>query len=404
MKKNIGKSILSILLCGLCSLSFAAGDEKEESSIFDNMKAKIYWKIGSAGVVEDNVSVGNDVSFGGMYAQIYADVSSDAFHVGAKAKMRVKSAECFDDLAVYSAWEKAFLGISLPVFRPIWVYGGHGYVFVIPGSFFTILDDYADGPRYGKDGLGFQFRSGFATFGASFNIPYAASSSSAANLHDKLQIGTGASFNFASFGVPLQLGSSLIYNNAKNTETINKTTDYGHLLRDERDYTASFFVQYKLGALATLSGGYTINGTALTTSSSFKHVENYNTSELSHSHILTFISRWKIKSGSFLNLSVEEEAEGAKSFDGEYYSAYGALRFKQNIAGILNAYPQIMYYSIFNRDDASKDRNSLVIYPRFTLEKGRHYFVAGFQLEHREVAEDSYNWIWSIPFYYKFTL
>ncbi|MBR6914118.1 MAG: hypothetical protein IKN34_10030, partial [Treponema sp.] len=123
MKKNIGKSILSILLCGLCSLSFAAGDEKEESSIFDNMKAKIYWKIGSAGVVEDNVSVGNDVSFGGMYAQIYADVSSDAFHVGAKAKMRVKSAECFDDLAVYSAWEKAFLGISLPVFRPIWVYG-----------------------------------------------------------------------------------------------------------------------------------------------------------------------------------------------------------------------------------------------------------------------------------------
>ena len=99
------------------------------------MKAKIYWKIGSAGVVEDNVSVGNDVSFGGMYAQIYADVSSDAFHVGAKAKMRVKSAECFDDLAVYSAWEKAFLGISLPVFRPVWVYGGHGYVFVIPGSF-----------------------------------------------------------------------------------------------------------------------------------------------------------------------------------------------------------------------------------------------------------------------------
>jgi len=379
--------------------------KESESSIFDNLKADIYFKIGSAGLVEDDVSAGNDASFGGMYIQPYANIVSDSFHVGAKAKIRLTSADCWDDLATYGAWEKAFVGVSLPVFKPLWGYGGHGYTFVLPGSFFTILDDYASGARYGKDGVGLQFKGGFVTAGVNFNSPYASSSSGAADLEDKLQIGSGISFNFKEFDIPLQLGASVIYDNAKNSETLaDKSVDYGKLFQDERDYTASFFAQFKPSAAVSLSGGYTINGVAMTTSSSFKHVSNYSTADLKSSHILTLITRWRIKGGDWLNLSIEQEAEGAKSFDNGYYSAYGALRFKQKIAGILNAYPQIMYYSIFNREDASTDRNSLVVYPRFSLEKGRHYFVAGFELEHREMEENLYHWIWSVPFYYKFTL
>ncbi len=400
MKKTVITSIvLSFLALGL-------GAEETETSIFDNIKADIYWKVGSSGIVENNVTEGNDASFGGMYAQINGNVVTDFFHVGAKAKMRLSSAECWDDLATYSSWDKAFLGISLPIYRPLWIYGGHGFVFTTPGSFFTILDDYGSGSRWGKDGLGFQVRGGFVTFGSSLTVPYSSSSSSAPKLKEKLQIGSGVNFDFNEFGLPLNAGISLIYNNAKNYDydSATKTYDYGRLFRDERDYTAAFFAQFKPSRTFSIGGGYTINGNPVNTSSSFKHVANYNTADLAYSHVLTLISRVKIQSGEWLNLSVEAEGEGAKSFDNDYYSAYGALRFKQNIAGILNAYPQIMYYSIFNRENASYDRDSLVIYPRLSLEKGRHYFVAGFQAEHREVSENSYDWIWSIPFYYKFKL
>ncbi len=399
MKKTL---ITSIFLSFLAMALFA---KESESSILDNLKADIYFKIGSAGLVEDDVSAGNDASFGGMYIQPYASLVSDSFHVGAKAKLRLTSADCWDDLATYGAWEKAFVGVSLPVFKPLWAYGGHGYTFVLPGSFFTILDDYAAGTRYGKDGVGLQYKGGFVTAGVNFTSPYASSSSGAADLEDKLQIGSGISLNFKEFDIPLQLGASVIYDNSKNSETLaDKSVDYGKLLRDERDYTASFFAQFKPSAAVSLSGGYTINGVAMTTSSSFKHVSNYNTADLKNSHILTLITRWRIRNGGWLNLSIEQEAEGAKSFDNGYYSAYGALRLKQRISGPLSLYPQVMYYSIFNREDASKDRNSLVVYPRFTLEKGRHYFVAGFELEHREMEENLYHWIWSVPFYYKFTL
>lgn len=421
MKKTF---ITSVFMSFLAMALFA---KESESSILDNLKADIYFKIGSAELVVDDVSAGNDASFGGMYIQPYANIVSDSFHVGAKAKLRLTSADCWDELATYGAWEKAFVGVSLPVFKPLWAYGGHGYTFVLPGSFFTILDDYASGARYGKDGVGLQYKGGFVTAGVNFNSPYASSSSGAADLEDKLQIGSGISFNFKEFDIPLQLGASVIYDNAKNYEKTTEKTlsskkyetedgskvkiyestdvyDYGKLFQDERDYTASFFAQFKPSAAVSLSGGYTINGVAMTTSSSFKHVSNYSTSDLKNSHIITLITRWRIRNGGWLNLSIEQEAEGAKSFDNGYYSAYGALRFKQKIAGILNAYPQVMYYSIFNREDASKDRNSLVVYPRFSLEKGRHYFVAGFELEHREMEENLYHWIWSVPFYYKFTL
>ena len=419
------KTLITSIFVSCLAMSLSA--KESESSIFDNLKADIYFKIGSAGLVEDDVSAGNDASFGGMYIQPYANIVSDSFHVGAKAKIRLTSAECWDELATYGAWEKAFVGVSLPVFKPLWGYGGHGYTFVLPGSFFTILDDYAAGTRYGKDGVGLQYKGGFVTAGVNFNSPYASSSSGAADLEDKLQIGSGISFNFKEFGIPLQLGASVIYDNAKNYEKTTEKTlsskkyetedgskvkiyestdvyDYGKLFQDERDYTASFFAQFKPSAAVSLSGGYTINGVAMTTSSSFKHVSNYNTADLKNSHILTLITRWRIKNGDWLNLSIEQEAEGAKSFDNDYYSAYGALRLKQRISGPLSLYPQVMYYSIFNREDASKDRNSLVVYPRFSLEKGRHYFVVGFELEHREMEENLYHWIWSVPFYYKFTL
>ncbi|MBR1615776.1 MAG: hypothetical protein IJ673_09905, partial [Treponema sp.] len=346
MKKTL---ITSIFLSLLAMALFA---KESESSILDNLKADIYFKIGSAGLVEDDVSAGNDASFGGMYIQPYANIVSDSFHVGAKAKLRLSgtktkirraSVDCWDDLATYGAWEKAFLGISMPFFKPLWGYGGHGYTFVLPGSFFTILDDYAAGTRYGKDGVGLQYKGGFVTAGVNFNSPYASSSSGAADLEDKLQIGSGISFNFKEFDIPLQLGASVIYDNAKNSETLaDKSVDYGNLFQDERDYTASFFVQFKPGAAVSLSGGYTINGVAMTTSSSFKHVSNYSTSDLKNSHIITLITRWRIRNGEWLNLSIEQEAEGAKSFDNGYYSAYGALRLKQRISGPLSLYPQVM--------------------------------------------------------------
>lgn len=422
MKKIIlSKKVASILLAASCSFGIFARPSSENSNLFENAKSEIYVRSGSAGIFKHNLTE-KDISFGGVYSQFYGSISTNSFEVTAKAKMKLSSAESWDELQTSAEFSKGYAAFALPVFNSLWFYGGKGFVFVNPGAFFSIMEDYTDGSRYAKDGLGAIYKSDFISGGISFYT-----TTDKYTVKDKLQLGAGISFDFKKFDLPLQAGVNLIYNNGKNYEThtekklsskpveledgtkakiYESTTvyDYGNLFSDIRDYTSSINALYKPNKNITVSAGYAINATPMTTSVSFKRVENYKTPALNHSHILSLVSKWKIKSGDWLNLTIDEEMEGAKAFDEDIYSFYGALRFKQNIHGILNFYPSILYHTIFDRNNASYDRNSLTIYPRFTLEKGKHYFIIGTQFEHREVKENEYNWIWSIPFYYKFTL
>ncbi len=389
------------------------------SSAF-SVKSDFYVRTGSSGIVQDNISE-DDWSFGGLYSTWNGSVTLPELYnakVVAKVKLKLSSSDTFDDMATSASWEKAWISFSLPVFQPIQLYGGKGFALVQPGSFFSLLEEYSDGSRWGKDGFGLTVGNDFFTYGLSFTI----NSTSSADLKDNLQLGSGLTLDFEKYQIPVKAGLSLIYDNGKNYDSRSEQTlstktytaedgsqvriyetttvyDYGNLFTDERDYTPSIFIQANPMKGFTVSSGYSLNASALTTSSTFKRVANYKTPDLYHSHLLTLISKLK-----FQGLAFEEEAEWAKSFDGDYYSIYGGLRSKIHLGGIFYGYPAVQYYKIFNGSDSSVSRDSLVLYPRLILEKGSHYFVIGTSFEHREVKENSYQWNFKLPLYYKLTL
>ena len=396
--------------------------ESSLPAFFEGLKSDIFVRAGSSGIFTDDVTAGNDFQFGGMYATFVGNVSSDYFQVYAKSKVKLSSADKIDDLSTSASWEKAYLALSMPFFRPLWLYGGKGFALATPGAYLSVADDYSDGTRWGKDGVALLLRAGLAEFGAGFY-----STSTSYKLKEKLQLGSGLNLDFKKFDVPLKIGFSAAYNNGKHYETTSEKTlstkkyeteggektkiyetqtvyDYGSLFIDERDWTGAVSVQARKGFLTSLTLGYAINAAPMTASSAYRRVENYSEKSLQSSHVLTLSSRWKIRSGDFWNVGVEQEAEWAKAFDTDFGSLYAALRLKQKVAGILHAYPGAMFYSIYDRADSGGDRTSLVLYPRLTLEGGAHYFVAGVQIERREMAADEFHWRVSVPFYYKFSL
>ena len=72
---------------------------------------------------------------------------------------------------------------------------------------------------------------------------------------------------------------------------------------------------------------------------------SFCTSDLKNSHILTLITRWRIRNGGWLNLSIEQEAEGAKSFDNGYYSAFYDVYLNGEKVYLYHEYYQYTYKS-----------------------------------------------------------
>ena len=401
MKKSVFYSVFcAIFLCGAQSFS---------------QKTEIYVRTGSTGFIERNVSTA-DSKFGGAYALFGASTSADFFRFAVKAKMKLGETNDIQSLSNSASWEKAWGAISLPIFPKMWIYGGHGFVLALPGSFYTITDsDYADGARWGKDGLALRFEGDFIQAGASFSF------GTSSVLKEKLSLGAGINADFSIFGVPLLAGIGATYNNAKNFDTpketnlvektaeddskvkIKETTtvyDYGSLFCDERDYTMSIFAQIKPSPAFSASAGYALNAVSMVNNSTYKRVEEIGneTSALNHSHIGSLNAKAKISS-----TTLEANSEFARAFDGDLWSIFVAVRAKKQIAQTSNwkffAYPDARIFKI-----GGEGKMSMVLRPCATIEKRGHYFKFGAEIERREMKGNEVNWIWSIPAYYKFSL
>ena len=182
-----------------------------------------------------------------------------------------------------------------------------------------------------------------------------------------------------------------------------KNSNDGKSSVSERDWTAATFACYKPGKALALTAGYCINGSPVPINTTYGFVEYYsksaNSGSLSHCHVLTINSQWKAGP-----LTVEQEAEGARSFDDGYYSGYCTLRLKAPLGRAVTLAPSLQYFSVWKDGQAQMNRDCLVLYPRLYVTKGKHQFSLGGKFEHREMTADCYHWIFKLPAYYRYTL
>lgn len=353
-----------------------------------------YIRVGSStGIFQHDVTesdakfLGNNIIFNNV-------LTFPDFVVGAQAKIKLPTstvtggADTYRQVGASASWEKAYMGMNLPVYKPLRVWLGHAIPLYLPGSYLTQLDIVSAGARWAKDGVAAQYRGDVVSFGASVTA-----TTTAYAFFDDFQAGSAVQCNLNEYDIPLNVGVSL---NFKNSYDDEKSVS-------ARDWTSAIFAQYKPDKMLTLTAGYCINGAPVPTNATFKYVELYNTKknapELQHSHVLTFNAVMHVGI-----VTVDEELEGAKSFDGGYYTLYTTLRASFPVAKWLKLQPTVQYFAVRKDADSTLDRDSLTLFPRIVLEKSHHQLMFGTKIEHRQMTADDYHWILKFPAYYRYTL
>ena len=360
-----------------------------------------YVRVGSStGIFQHDVTdsdakfLGNNIIFNNI-------LTFPEFVVGAQAKVKIPTstvtggADTYKEVGASASWEKAYMGWNLPFYRPLRLWMGHAIPLYLPGSYLTQLDIISAGARWAKDGVALQYRGDIISGGVSVTA-----STTAYAFFDDFQAGSNLQCNLKAYDIPLQIGATLSFKNSYDDE---RSVSW-------RDWTSAIFAQYKpkfasdsvLKSL-TLTAGYCINGAPVPTNATFKYVELYNTKknapELQHSHVVTVNTTIKIS-----RITVDEEAEVAKSFDGGYYSLYSTVRVSVPVADWLKLQPTVQYFAVTNGNDSTRNRDSLTLFPRIVLENGPHQLMLGTKIEHRQMDADNYHWILKFPAYYRYTL
>lgn len=354
-------------------------------------KISAYVRAGSStGLFAHDVSE-NDACFSGANVVFNASATASDYVFACQAKVKLSSCDTYKEAYTSSSWEKAYLGINLPCYSALRLWGGHALPLYLQGSYLTQLDVVSSGARWLKDGIGLQYRSDLVSLG----VGITSDTTTRQYLYKGFKAASGLQLNFARYDIPLQIGATLLFDNYDAA-----AEDFAV---EARDWTSAAFAQYKPAKWATLTAGYCINGAPVTTNTTFLFVEYYsksaNSEQLQHSHVVTLNSTWKLPL-----VTIEEEAEGAKSFDENFYSLYSTLRLKIPVGSYVTWLPAVQYFAVCKRDNADCNRESLVLYPRVQFESGRHLFSLGAKIEHRELESDSYHWIIKIPASYKYTL
>lgn len=355
---------------------------------------RAYVRVGSGtGIFRHDVTA-DDASFLGNNIVCNNVVTFPDFVLGAQVKLKIPvkttadGADTYKEVGVSASWEKVYLGWNLPFCKRVRLWLGHGMPLYLPGSYLSQLDIVSAGARWVKDGIAVQYRGDLVSFGAGLTA-----GTTAYAFSDDLQAGSAAQVNLNGYGIPLEAGVSL---------TVKNSYD-GSSSFSARDLTGAVFAHYKPDNMFALTAGYCINGAPVPTNTTFKYVERYGSKdspdELRHCHVLTCnaLLRWG-------NVTVDEAMEGAKSFDGGYYSFYTTVRVSVPVADWLSVQPAVWYFAVRNDGNGSLDRDSLTLFPRVVLKKGPHQLMLGTKIERRQLTSDDYHWIFQFPAYYRYTL
>lgn len=371
--KNNAVRFLFTVVISFCVSSYASAQ-----------KASVYIRAGSTGIVRQQPGE-DDIKFGGAYLLFNGTVTDPHYVVCAQTRFKLTESSSWSELGTKSVWEKAYVGFDIPVYQQLRLYGGKSMPLYLTGAFMPQLEDYISGARWEKDGIAFTVTKDMFLFGAGLT-----SSTTQILFKDGIQCAAAIQTNWSKKNIPLAAGITLDYNSAGDGDANSNGV---------KDWTSALVLQYEFVPGLTMSAGYTFNGDAVTADSSYQYVANYKTAQLQHMHTASLISSLKTDT-----IQLEEETEYGISFDDSYTSLYGALRIQFPLAGIVSAKPAVQYFAVWNGNDSSASRDSLVLYPRLVLSKGKHYVSLGAQIEYREIADDTRKWGWDLPFYYKYTL
>lgn len=348
-------------------------------------KASVYVRAGSTGIAKHEPGGINDVLFGGAYLLFNGTVTAEHYIVCAQTRFKLTEASSWSQAGTKSVWEKAYVAFDIPVCQQIRIYGGKSMPLYLTGAFMPQLENYVSGARWGKDGIAFTVTKDMFSFGAGLT-----SSTTQINFKDGVQSAAALQTNWNKKDILISAGITLDYNSAGDGDADSNGV---------KDWTSAFVLQYEVTPGLTMSAGYTFNGDAVTADSSYQYVANYNTVQLLHMHAASLVSTLKTDT-----ILLEEETEYGVSFDDSYTSLYGALRIQFPITDIVSAKPAFQYFAVWNRNDSCASRDSIVLYPRLVLSKGKNDVSLGAQFEYREIADDTRKWGWELPFYYKYTL
>lgn len=355
---------------------------------------RAYVRVGSGtGIFQHDVTA-DDASFLGNNIIFNNVLTFPDFVVGAEAKLKIpvktttEGADTYKEVGASASWEKVYMGWNLPFYKPLRLWLGHGMPLYLPGSYLSQLEIISAGARWAKDGVAVQYRGEVLSFGASLTA-----GTTAYAFYDDIQAGSAVQANLRAFGIPLDAGVSL---NVKNSYD-------GKRSFSARDVTSALFAQYKPDSSLAVTAGYCINGAPVPTNTTFKFVEKYggkgSPDALQHCHVLTFNSLVRLG-----GVTVDEAMEGAKSFDGGYYSFYATVRVSVPVTDWLSVQPAVWYFAVRNDENGSLDRDSLTLFPRVVFSKGAHQLIVGTKIERRQMTADDYHWILKFPAYYRYTL
>lgn len=393
MKKNLLLIISLILLSS--NLLFAqenqnfkfqdktqAKPSEKQSALLSESKSNITFGITP---LESVSSENSNCEFGGMYLLGDFLISLPKISLGTKIYYRINSSDSWENNQQKIDIKKAYLRYRPFANNLLEFSAGKLYSYYLPGNFFNLAEIYTGASRWGKTGIATKFD--YQGFFGGFAIPL---SENYTDFAKSFGVNFALGYNFAELNknIPIKLSSAIFF----NRQSENKT-DY------ENDYSFSVSTQFSpnlKGFISKLSltATYSYNAESYVSSSVFKKVSNYKTSELKSTHL--FSVNYK---NNFASVAFALESEVGHSLEGNMIPLYVGTQVSIPLVKHLELRPRFYYYAALDSKDSSASRQTFEFYPRFWITLKNISVSLATDFEYKQVSLSEWNLSWSIPCY-----
>ena len=336
---------------------------------------------------------GDSPAFGGAYFAADVSLSNEYLTAGGKIYYRLGAGDAFSELSQKLEIKKAYVSIRPFGNNVFEVSCGKLYSYYLSGNFFQLAEIYTGSSRWGKSGVGLQFKH--AGFSAGLALPL---SESYVKFSDEFGINAALAYDFSELNEALALkaGTSLLYKHEKkeaepdlNDFSSTLSLNYAPAIKDSESFISK----------PNLTLSFSINSEPYVASSVFKNVSNYKNSDLKKANFASLNFRCNFK-----EVQVILEGEAGHSTEGSMIPLYAGLQLNIPFIQFLSFKPRFFYYAAVDTADSSAGRSSFEIYPRFIFSFKSWTISAGADLKWKESGKSEYLLDWSLPLYleYKF--
>ncbi|WP_407428743.1 hypothetical protein [Treponema sp.] len=337
----------------------------------------------------------DDVQFGGAYFLAESTMSDDYVTLGGKLYYRLNSTDSKENESQKVEIKRAYAKVRPFGNRIFEIAVGKLYSYYLPGGYFSLTETYTGSARWGKTGIGVKSEVNGFTFGLA--LP---ETESYVAFKKDWGLNASVSYNFSSLSkeVPLTLGANVLYSAAGNGNSDGSSDGKADVNSvSEKDFSECFsldFSKKNFGIFKNFSVfmAFSHNTVPYVSSSVFKTVANYSNKEMKNSNLFSLAFRPAIGS-----VKITSESEAGHSVEGNMVPFYSALQVYFPVYGILALKPMAGYYAAFNTCDSSKSFDTWEFYPRFMLEFEKWTVTAGWDMFYKEISDNDYRWLWTVP-------